>query len=211
LLWFSTDETPGQVDEEAEGNSECCQVGSERKDSTRDCEGIELVAINCVQDFASRGNGMPYLWTQESSSQKKGHLMDPRKGTHTFTYYLENQKEERRYDVFKLWELAKDLEIVQADVEFLYNRFDLTRRPWADPVTLLMDRDKYIQSGKWNWVCDHLQRVFAADLDEPILLVNNHIAVVDGHHRIVKAHLESRKVLPAKRFNELPDFARLRP
>ena len=58
-----------------------------------------------------------------------------------------------------------------------------------------------------NKVLEHMKKIEKADFDFPIILSQENI-VLDGVHRICRAHLEGRKTIPAVRFeiDPEPDF-----
>lgn len=52
----------------------------------------------------------------------------------------------------------------------------------------------------------HMKRVMAVDMSHPIILAaDGHI--MDGNHRIMRALLEGRTYIPAKRFVVMPDLS----
>ncbi len=53
-------------------------------------------------------------------------------------------------------------------------------------------------------VVEHLQRIEAADLADPIILSPDGY-VIDGMHRVAKAFLAGRASIPAVRLGEYPE------
>lgn len=94
------------------------------------------------------------------------------------TIHTQTHSDERgTWDVYKLWELSKDL-----------------------PVTM-RDPDSFPEMNDWSWdeeinikiFVEHMERVLEADLSFPIIL-DAEGNVMDGHHRLAKAALEGVKV-----------------
>jgi len=59
-------------------------------------------------------------------------------------------------------------------------------------------------------VVEHARRIEAVDLRHPIILSASGI-VMDGMHRVAKAHLLRRETIPAVRFEADPPPDRLEP
>lgn len=93
--------------------------------------------------------------------------------------------------VDRLRELARGLEATEIPLSSI---FEFDEVYWFD--------DEYRPTCRA--VVEHLQRIEAADLTDPILLSpDGH--VVDGMHRVAKAHLAGRESIPAVRLVEYPE------
>lgn len=89
----------------------------------------------------------------------------------------------KSYDVYKFWELSKDLEIFDIDLTI--------------PISRINNMINQFNNDDW-------QRVKEADLSYPIIL-NDVTDVLDGCHRCVKAMLLGHTSIRAVRLNNLPE------
>ena len=92
------------------------------------------------------------------------------------------------WEVSKLWELARDLPKVKVPLD---------KFPVWEP-----EEDGWAIQGLRDFVA-HVERVFDADIDFPVLLSPDGW-VMDGVHRIAKARLLGVKSLMAVRFKVMP-------
>ena len=95
------------------------------------------------------------------------------------------------WDVYRLWELAKDLPVKEIAIESLSL---LDRNCWFnddEPPTV-------------RRVVDHARKALDVDMDRPIIL-NVDGVVMDGAHRVVKALLEGRETIRGVQFTEMPE------
>ena len=104
------------------------------------------------------------------------------------------------WEVERLWKLAADLPIKHVPLSTLS---DLDRVGWygqpsnAGHLTL-------------REVAEHARRIQEADLEYPIILsAEGHL--LDGFHRLAKAHLLGMSEIAAVQFSENPEPDRLRP
>jgi len=91
----------------------------------------------------------------------------------------------------RLWELARDLEPFQVEVESFKE----------------LDADCWFGSTKsptLREVARHCRRIHEASLEYPIIL-NDDGRLMDGGHRLCKALLEGRKTVSAVRFEVMPE------
>ena len=96
------------------------------------------------------------------------------------------------YDVFKLWDLVKDLPIHDFDLEGPEASEYMESTNWTGgrtPTQILGSKDN--EHG-------HLDRIRASDLKYPILLAPDK-GVADGMHRLAKAVSEKRKSIKARK------------
>lgn len=135
--------------------------------------------------------------------------MDSRKSTHTFTFIRDGMEKEEKYDVHKLWELSKGLLSSQFDVAFLVGRMSDRCHPYKDPIQAEKRLRRMKDFTKILKLQDHLLRVKEADLRYPILVGPDSIGVIDGHHRLVKAHQLGISHLFGKKFEKMPKEARI--
>jgi len=98
---------------------------------------------------------------------------------------------EGEWDVYRLWELARDLPVVEMDPEAFHEWDEYS---WEHNLTL-------------EGLTDHLRRVIAADPQFPII-VSAEGNIMDGNHRLVRAALDKRLVKMV-RFTVTPDPDRL--
>jgi hypothetical protein len=102
------------------------------------------------------------------------------------------------WDVPALWELARDLPVEEVELEALG---ELDRVAWYGP-------DHHDGRLTVRQVTRHLQRILEADLARPILLSpEGHL--LDGFHRLAKAHLEGHAHIAAQRLPVMPEPLRL--
>ncbi len=93
------------------------------------------------------------------------------------------------WKVETLWRLAEALPIQHLPLEEIY---------WADDnCAYLEEDDSYLNFAK------HVKRVLDADLSFPIIISSKGI-VMDGMHRLVKAHIFGVPTVKAVRFSEMP-------
>lgn len=91
----------------------------------------------------------------------------------------------------RLWELAADL----PRFEFKISDFDgFDKDFWFGD-----QHEPTIQK-----VLEHCEKIQKADLSFPII-VSEHGLIMDGVHRICRAHIEGRKTLPAVQFDKNPE------
>lgn len=98
----------------------------------------------------------------------------------------------RRWRVSNLWEAARDLPVTRL-------RVDQVRELDEDCWFSGDGRTPTVRA-----VADHARRIHDADLDDPVLLGADG-QVLDGLHRIAKAHLSGVDELPARRFDVDPE------
>ncbi|MCF8059960.1 MAG: hypothetical protein K9K67_11725 [Bacteriovoracaceae bacterium] len=124
------------------------------------------------------------LMTSEQEINSKAHTGFEKDGV-VYLWYTE-----------RLWELTKTLSVFEFEVSS-FNGFD--KNVWFGPN----------QEPTVNKVLEHMKKIENADLNFPIILSQENI-VLDGVHRICRAHLEGRKKIPAVRFeiDPEPDFTR---
>ena len=93
------------------------------------------------------------------------------------------------WKVETLWRLAEALPIQHLPLKEIY---------WADDnCAYLEEDDSYLNFAK------HVKRVLDADLSFPVILSSKGI-VMDGMHRLVKAHIFGVPTVKAVRFDEMP-------
>ena len=95
------------------------------------------------------------------------------------------------WDVHNLVELSKDLPVLDVPLE---NVKEMDQAYWFD--------ESHYPTGREILV--HFKLVSEADLSYPIILCNQG-KLMDGMHRVVKAHLEGRKSIKAVRFEKIPE------
>lgn len=91
----------------------------------------------------------------------------------------------------RLWDLAKSLPVFEYDVA----SFDC------------FDQDVWFNSQHIptvNKVLEHYKKIEKASFEHPIILSKDGV-VLDGVHRICRAHLDGRKTIPAVRFEVDPE------
>jgi hypothetical protein len=93
------------------------------------------------------------------------------------------------WSVPRLFELSKDLPIMEVPLDHLY--------VWHSYESLSL-RDMVM----------HMQAVFDADLSHPIILDEDGV-IMDGRHRVMKALLTEQKTIKVVRFDENPDPCRI--
>lgn len=91
----------------------------------------------------------------------------------------------------RLWELAKNLPIFEYKVE-TFNGFD--QDVWFGSQ----------HKPTVNKVLEHYKKIEKANFDHPIILSHDEL-ILDGVHRICRAHLDGRKTIPAVRFQVDPE------
>lgn len=103
------------------------------------------------------------------------------------------------WDVLKLIELSKNFEVVQVPLTEIR---EIKETYWfglgAPPIT--------------EDIAQHAKQIYEADTSYPIILCPEG-RVMDGMHRVCKAHLEEHKTISAVRFAELhePDYVGKQP
>lgn len=107
----------------------------------------------------------------------------------------------RSYRVADLWQHAKGLPVKEMDPK------DIPEFDWLmnSPANKIWFSREEVMRGEPFRMCDvvaHARRVLEADLSYPILL-NPLGGVMDGCHRIMKAHITGQKVL-VQQFTEWP-------
>lgn len=109
------------------------------------------------------------------------------------THSFESNGKKLTWEVEKLWVLASELK----PFDFSIADFD-----GFDEDCWFGDRYKPTV----NRVLEHCKKISAADYSYPIILSEDNI-VMDGIHRICKAHLEGKATIKAVKFsqNPLPD------
>lgn len=103
---------------------------------------------------------------------------------------FEQDGEIRLWLTKRLWELSKDLPVFEYEVAS-FNGFD---------------KDVWLGSQHKptvNKVLEHYKKIQNADFRYPIILSQNGV-VLDGVHRICRAHLDGRKTIPAVQFEVDP-------
>lgn len=100
--------------------------------------------------------------------------------------------DDRRWWVRNLWESARELPVMDVRVDQLR---ELDEDCW-------FSGDGRVPTVRA--VADHARLIEAADLSAPILLAADG-RVLDGMHRIAKAHLLGVEQLPARRFDVDPE------
>lgn len=94
------------------------------------------------------------------------------------------------WQVARLWDLARDLPIVEVSLDTLA---EADRNPWfgdSMPPTV-------------RHVVSHCRRMLDADLSVPVIL-NADGRIMDGVHRLARAMLEGHETIKAVRFAEMP-------
>jgi ParB-like chromosome segregation protein Spo0J len=106
----------------------------------------------------------------------------------------------RIWEVERLWELARDLPIKPVPLSSLT---DLDRVGWYG-------QPRHAGHLTLREVAEHTRRIQAASFDYPIILsAEGHL--LDGFHRLAKAHLLGMEEIPAVQFPENPEPDRIRP
>ncbi|NKB51871.1 MAG: hypothetical protein GKR97_06545 [Rhizobiaceae bacterium] len=95
------------------------------------------------------------------------------------------------WDVRKLIALSEGLPVNDVDLATI-NEFDENYWYQSDDVIPTCSN-----------IADHMNLVTAANLDFPILLCAEG-RLMDGMHRVVKAHIEGQRTIPACRFKTTP-------
>ena len=103
------------------------------------------------------------------------------------------QKNEQKltWSTERLWDLAKDLTPFDYEISS-FEAFD-------EDIWFGDQHQPTVRK-----VLEHHKKIQNADFSFPIILSENGI-VMDGVHRICRAHLEGRKTIPAVQFDKTPD------
>lgn len=94
------------------------------------------------------------------------------------------------WDVYKLWELAKDLPVEEVDVEELSV---VSRNCW-----FRQDDEPTVKA-----ISEHCAKALKSDLSYPIIL-NADGTVMDGAHRVLKCLLQGQRTIRVVRFSTMP-------
>jgi hypothetical protein len=106
----------------------------------------------------------------------------------------------RIWGVERLWELARKL---PAEMVPLSRITDLDRVGWYG-------QEQHSGRLTVREVAEHARRIYEANLDQPIILsAEGHL--LDGFHRVARAHLLGLTEILAVRFSENPEPDRIRP
>lgn len=101
------------------------------------------------------------------------------------------------YSVDRLWELAEKLPV--KTVELDEYRDQLEDRVWREGSEKVSPLDIDEKSKHWK-------RMKEADLSFPILVAPDG-EIMDGYHRLLKAHVEGNKKIKIKQFEKWPEQA----
>lgn len=107
---------------------------------------------------------------------------------------------DKTYDVFKLWELAKDIPSTKLPVDSPDVRDYMGVCSWTgkrSPREVLKANDD---------AHGHMTRIRKADLRRPMILSPNY-GVADGLHRLAKAVKEGKKYIRVRQFDSWDDMA----
>ncbi|MEN0058488.1 MAG: hypothetical protein AAGB31_06615 [Bdellovibrio sp.] len=104
---------------------------------------------------------------------------------------FEQDGEVRLWQIKRLWELSKDLPIFEYEVTS-FNGFD--KDVWFGSY----------QTPTINNILEHFRKIETVTFEHPIILSKDGV-VLDGVHRICRAHLDGRKTIPAVRFEVDPE------
>jgi len=104
--------------------------------------------------------------------------------------------EEHFWLIGTLWAAARELPVHEVPLDDL---------PWVDDSCMILG-----EPPTWGALGDHLRRALEADLHYPIIL-NVNGDIMDGMHRILKAHALGQTTLPVVRFKRTPPPDRIRP
>lgn len=100
--------------------------------------------------------------------------------------------DDRCWWVDRLWDAARDLPVIEVSL---------------DQVRELDEDCWFAGDGRTptvRAVADHARQIQSADLERPILLATDG-QILDGMHRLARAYLEGRPLLPAKQFPVDPE------
>ncbi len=123
-----------------------------------------------------------------------------------------------KYDVYRLIHLSRDMPTTRVSVAKLVEIIN-TEPYWEDsggsPLFPHQVYDSFSRHGSWGMVMekhprwqDHVQRIRRANCRYPLLMCKGR--VLDGIHRVVKAHTLEKPSLPARNFEMLPREAAFR-
>ena len=104
---------------------------------------------------------------------------------------FEQDGEIRLWLVQRLWQLSKDLPVFEYEVASFTG----------------YDQDVWFgnqQKPTINNVLEHFKKIEQAEFEYPIIISSEGI-VLDGVHRICRAHLDKRKTIPAVKFEKDPE------
>lgn len=108
---------------------------------------------------------------------------------------FEQDGEVRLWRIARLWELSKSLPTFEYEVAS-FNGFD--KDVWFGSF----------QTPTLNKILEHFKKIETATFDHPIILSQDGV-VLDGVHRICRAHLDDKKTIPAVRFEIDPEPDRI--
>ena len=104
------------------------------------------------------------------------------------------------WKVSRLWELSEGLPIFSKDLSGFEG--DMNQDPW---FTYLDDDDNLIiQVPTVRAIIRQYQRILSCDLSYPVILCPEG-KIMDGFHRLVKAHLEGRTQIDCVQFEVMPE------
>jgi hypothetical protein len=125
----------------------------------------------------------------------------------------------RTYDVYRLIQETRTLPIVNVSVSDLFSEI-VDNSYWNDvqgkSITIREVCEALIRNnGNIDWpstlrahpnLAEHIRKVRDADYAYPILLVLGH-GIVDGIHRLTKAHIDGARTVPTRQLETVPETA----
>lgn len=125
----------------------------------------------------------------------------------------------RLYDVYRLIHEARALPIIEMSVPHLFDKI-VDHSYWNDrnkkSITIREVCEALIvRDGRVDWsstlrahpnLAEHLQKIRDADYSYPIILLQEY-GIIDGIHRLTKAHLDGALTIPTRQFEHMPESA----
>jgi len=108
--------------------------------------------------------------------------------------------DENSYDVGTLEELSVDLDIINFPVDALLAQ--LSNNVWGRGSNYFSPESVIREPNKDDEFKDHFKDIQEADLKKPILIRKSTGEVIDGYHRLSKAHIEGLETIAAKMIDE---------
>lgn len=128
----------------------------------------------------------------------------------THTFYSNG----KNYDVYKLIDYTKDVKPIRIDVKDFLS--ELGRQYWVDLDGNVIAPQEVLDEYNWldkNWDNviairpeweKHIRKIIAADyLQYPVLV--NDFRIIDGMHRLARAHLDGQTDIYARVVDKLPE------
>lgn len=100
------------------------------------------------------------------------------------------RKDNNVWSVPNLWELAKDLPVIEVPIESM----DLSTCPWVDRSASI----------SLYFIAQIIHELKSVDLSYPIIL-SAEGKIMDGYHRLLKAVVEGHDTVKIVRFEETPE------